>query len=259
MKKLNLRLKAYELLATTLVCLSAVFIASPAMAATEESAAVEDFRSTSDLVEVHYPIDVQAAYKQRRETSGFMFDLGYENVMLDRYVSIVDFTTFYQDMFGETEFPVINIGFSYKYNFLLGSLLASAGYGYGSISSDGSGVSRSLTLKKMRGSVSYIMDNIFDEPYVAPYATFGMMNLGIEEKAADAAFSHAVNSMFYQAGLLFQLDWLDPSYTKKNIHELGLQNTYLDVFMAKYEPSADADDPNTSTDFMFGAGVRLEF
>jgi hypothetical protein len=259
MKKMNLRLKAYDLLITTLVCLVTTLIVSTAVAAEEEPAAVEDYRNTGDLVELHYPIDVQAHYKQRRETHGFMFDVTYENVMLDRYVSIVDFTTFYQEMFGDSEFPVVNLGFSYKYNFVLGSFLATFGYGMGSIADDASGVKRSLELKKMSGSVTYIMDNMFDEPYVAPYATLGLMNLGISESAADTTYSHAVNAMFYQAGLLLQLDWLDPSYSKRSIREYGLQNTYLDLFMSKYEPSSDATDPDTSTDFAFGAGIRMEF
>jgi hypothetical protein len=259
MNNMNLRLKAYDLLTMTLVCLFTTLIVSTAVAAGYEPAPVEDYRTASDLVELHYPIDVQAPYKQRRETHGFMFDAGYENVILDRYVSIADFKTFYQEMFGASEFPLVNVDFSYKYNFVLGSLLATGGFGYGSISDDASGVKRALTLTKFRGSVSYIMDNIFNEPYVAPYGTIGIMNLGIEEKAGDNTFKHAVDAIYYQAGLLFQLDWLDPAYSKRTISEYGLQNTYLDVYMTKYDPSADQNDPDTSTDFIYGAGIRLEF
>ncbi|MBS1969057.1 MAG: hypothetical protein JSU04_02050 [Bdellovibrionales bacterium] len=259
MKKMNLRLKAYDLLTATLVCLITTLIVSTAVAAEEDAPPVEDYRTASDLVELHYPVNVQAPYKQRRETNGFMFDAGYENVMLDRYVSIADFKTFYQEMFGETEFPLVNVDFSYKYNFILGSLLATVGYGYGSISDDASGVKRTLTLTKVRGSVSYLADNMFNEPYVVPYGTIGYQNLGIEEKADDVGYSHAVDTIYYQMGLLFQLDWLDPSYSKRTISEYSLQNTYLDVFMSKYEPSSNSEDPDTSTDFMFGAGIRLEF
>jgi len=259
MKKLSLRPKTYDLLITTLVCFLTTLIVSSAMAAAEEAAPVEDYRTANDLVELHIPIEITAPYKQRRETHGFMFDAGFENVMLDRYVSIIDFTTFYQEMFGESEFPVVNVDFSYKFNFSLGSLLATGGFGYGSIADDASGVKRSLTLQKLRVSASYIMDNMFNEPYVAPYVTAGIMNLGFTEKAGDTTQSHAVDTMFYQAGLLLQLDWLDPTYTKRNISEYGLQNTYLDLYMTAYEPSPDSNDPDTSTDYTFGAGFRLEF
>lgn len=259
MKKMNLRLKAYDLLTATLVCLITTLIVSTAVAAEEDANAVEDYRTASDIVELHYPVDVQMPYKQRRETHGFMIDVGYENVMLDRYVSIVDFTTYYQEMFGDSEFPVANVVFNYKFNFVLGSLLAGVGYGQGSISDDASGVARTLTLTKMSASASYLMDNMFDEPYVAPYVTVGYMNLGIDESADDLSFSHAVKAMYYQAGLLFQLDWLDPSYSKRNIRDIGLQNTYLDIFMSMYDVSPDTTDPDTSTDYTFGAGIRMEF
>lgn len=257
---MNLRLKAYDLLIATLVGLfTTLIVSTTAVAAVAETDMVEDYRGTGDLVELHYPIEVTAPYKQRREDHGFMFALGYENVMLNKYVSIIDFTTAYQHMFGETEFAVANIDLSYKYNFALGSLTATGGFGYGAISDNASGTERKLALTKLRASVSYIADNIFDEPYVAPYITGGMMNLGIEEKAGDAAEKHAVDTMFFQAGLLFQLDWLDPSYSKRTISDLGLQNTYLDVFVMQYAKSSDAVDPNTSTDYSYGAGIRMEF
>jgi len=236
-----------------------LIVGAPAVAAVEEADMVEDYRGAGDLVELHYPIEVTAPYKQRREDRGFMFALGYENVMLDSYTSIIDFTTAYKDMFGETEFAVVNMDFSYKYNFALGSVTAAGGVGYGSISDDASGIARMLALTKLRASLSYIADNIFDEPYVAPYIMGGMMNLGIEEKAADTVQKHAVNTMFHQVGLLFQLDWLDPSYSKRTISDLGLQNTYLDLFMMQYAQSSDAIDPNTSTAYSYGAGIRMEF
>lgn len=259
MKKMNLRLKAYDLMAKTLVCLVTTLIVSHAMAALDDSDPVEDYRMSHGLVELHTPVEIMAPYRDHRATNGFMFSAGYENVMLDRYVSIIDFTTFYQEMFGETEFPLMNVDLSYKYNFTLGSLTANVGYGYGSIKDDASGVARTLTLTKIRGSVSYIADTIFPEPYVAPYGTIGMMNLGIDEQAGDTSAKHAVDVMFYQVGFLFQLNWLDPDYSRKTITDYSLENTYLDVFMTKYEKSSNAVDPDTSTDFTYGAGIRLEF
>jgi hypothetical protein len=259
MKKMNLRLMPYEVLMATLVCLTTTLIASRGVAAAEDPA-VADYRTTNELVEFHYPIEVNTPYRERRETSGFMFSLGYENILLDRYVSIVDFTTFYQEMFGESEFPVYEINLSYKANFSIGALTANFGLGYGSISDDALGVVRSLTLTKYSVSGSYIMDAIFEEPYVAPYLTAGMMRIGLEEKMADTTEVGNIDMLyFYQAGLLFQLNWLDSTISKKNIIDYGLENTYLDVFVVKFEPSSDVNDPDTSTDFSIGAGIRLEF
>ncbi|HEY8271088.1 MAG TPA: hypothetical protein VIG33_09400 [Pseudobdellovibrionaceae bacterium] len=259
MKKMNLRLKAYDLLTATLVCLINTLIVSHALAA-EVEPIVADYRSANDLVELHYPVETNLSYKERHETAGFMFSVGYENVILDRYVSIVDFTTFYQDMFGEAEFPVYGLNLSYKYNFSLGALTADFGLGYGSISDDGSGTVRSLELKKYSISGSYIMDMLFSEPYFAPYVTAGIMRLGLEEKAGEEKVTGNIDMLyFYQAGFLFQLNWLDPTVSRKNIIDYGLENTYLDIFVSKYEPSLDVNDPDTSTDYSIGAGIRMEF
>ncbi|MGZ3798055.1 MAG: hypothetical protein ACXVB1_16915, partial [Pseudobdellovibrionaceae bacterium] len=256
MKKMNLRLKAYDRLLATFVCLSSTLIIGQ-VHASEVEPVVGDYRTANDLVELHYPVEINVPYRDRRETSGFLFSLGYENVMLDRYVSIVDFTTFYQDMFGNSEFPVYGIELSYKYNFALGALTANFGFGYGTISDDGSGIARSLTLTKYTFSGSYIMDALFKEPYVAPYVTAGIMRIGLEETAADKTEKGNIDLLyFYQAGLLFQLNWLDPTVSKKNLLDYGLENTYLDIFVSKYEPSSNVNDPDTSTDYSIGAGIR---
>lgn len=260
MKKMNLRPKANDVLIATLVCLVSTLISSVSQAAVDEPPAVEDYRENNGLVERHYPIEVTASYKERREASAFMVSFDYENVILDRYVSVVDFVTYYQEMFGESEFPVYNINLSYKYNFSLGSLTGNFGMGYGSISDNSTGVAHALTLTKYSLSASYIMDMLFDEPYAAPYLTAGVMRLGLEEKAdATTATGNIDVLTHFQVGVLIQLNWMDPSVSKKNINDYGLQNTYLDVFVSKYEPSSDVMDPDTSTDLSIGAGLRLEF
>lgn len=259
MKKMNLRLKAYDLLMVTLVCLLNTAIVKQALAV-EVEPVVSDYRTENDLVELHSPLEIHASYRDRRENSGFMFSVGYENVILDRYISIIDFNTFYQDMFGETEFPVFGINLGYKYNFSLGALTADIGLGSGYISDDGSGLVRSLTLTKQSVSGTYIMDALFEEPYVAPYATIGIMRIGLQEEAGEHVEKGNIDMLyFYQAGFLFQLNWLDATVSKKNILDYGLENTYLDVFISKYEPSPDLNDPDTSTDYSIGAGIRLEF
>lgn len=245
----------------TLVYAVWTLIACPSMAETiNEGAIVEDYRNSESLVEKHFPIEITASYKERREESAFMFSLNYENVMLDRYVSRLDSTVLYQDMFGESEFPVYNLDLSYKYNVFLGSFTGNVGIGYGSIVDDTTGVSYSLSLLKYNISASYIMDMLFDEPYAAPYVAAGVMRLKVEEKADAAAVTRSMGALaYYQAGVLIQLNWMDPSVSRKNITDYGLQNTYLDVFVSKYEPSSSLDDPDTSTDYSLGAGLRLEF
>lgn len=263
--KMNLRLRAYDLVLKTLVCLSTTLIVSYSHAAVFANTGdraeelVEDYSNTG-LVELHTPVVVDAPYRERRNTHGFLFGLYYENVMLDRYASIIDGTTLYQDMFGESEFPLYNLELSYKYNFKLGAITASLGAGYGEIESDGSGILRSLKMTKYQASVGYIMDTLFEEPYGAPYVSIGVMRVGIDEDDSTQTVGHDIDMlMHYQIGVMFQLNWLDSAVARHSLVDYGLQNTYLDVFVSQYSASESLDDPDTSTDYTIGAGLRLEY
>ncbi|WP_413289463.1 hypothetical protein [Bdellovibrio sp. HCB337] len=262
---MNLRLRAYDLVLKTLVCLSTTLILSHAQAAIfedteEDKDVVEDYRGASDLVELHTPVEIDAPYRERRNTHGFLFGLYYENIILDRYVSILDGATFYQDMFGESEFPLFNLELSYKYNFSLGALTASFGGGYGEIKDDGSGVMRSLAMTKYQASVGYIMDTLFEEPYGAPYFSVGIMRVSIDEDNSVETLGHDIDMLYHlQAGVMFQLNWLDSAVARKSLVDYGLQNTYLDVFVSQYSASESEDDPDTSTEYTIGAGLRLEY
>lgn len=278
---MNLRLKANDLILKTLVGISLTLIVShaqgqdefdfelptspppaaePELHAATDSDLIEDHRDTNDLVELHVPLDYDSPYKQRRGTHGFMFGLNYTNIMFDKYVSVLDNTTFYQELFGETEFPLVEVNLSYKYNFALGALTANLGMGQGSITDNPQGLEEKISVTKYGASASLILDNVFDEPYVAPYGTFGVMRLALNEQSGENSFSGNIDMLFqYQFGVLIQLDWLDSTFSKTARGDYGLENTYLDVFISKYEPSSDENDPDTSTDYSYGAGLRLEF
>lgn len=257
---MNLRLRAYDLNLKTLVAITTTLIATQALSAVDE-AFVEDYREPiSDIVEMHIPIEVNQPYRIRRLDHGLMFGLNYENTQMINYVSIADFTTPFADMFGDIEIPIYNMNLGYKYNFLLGSLAANLGIGYGSYSSPDSGILRALTLIKYSASASYIADVLFKEPFVAPYVTFGVNQFNITEKAGEVEYSHETQAAyFYTAGLLLQLNWLDEEVARKSLVDYGLENTYLDVFVTQFQPSIDPEDPNTETEYTFGAGLRLEF
>lgn len=261
MNNMNLRLRPYDLLLKTLVAIATTFIAVTSLAEVDRSDIVEDLREpVSDIVEMRIPLEVNSPYKQRRETHGFLVGLNFENTEMFNYVSIIDFATPYYDMFGVTEIPIYNLQMSYKYNFSLGALSVNTGIGYGTFSSQVSGSIRTLEITKYMLSASYIADGLFDEPYVAPYVTFGMNQFGITEKNGEESFSTGIEAAyFYTAGVLIQLNWLDHEAATRALIEYGLENSYLDVFVTQFQPSLDPGDPNTETEYTLGAGVRLEF
>lgn len=229
-------------------------------AAVDEEELVEDHRDHSGLVEMHYPIDADVPYKERRDDFAFTFGVTYENFYPKNYSSIVDAADFYEDMFGEAEIPMFSADLGLKYNFFLGALTAGVGGGYGTISEERGDVYRDVAFTKASAYLGYTMDSVFDEPYVAPYILGGTTLFSIEETAGTETGSGTTDTcFFYKAGALVQLDWIEDSSSRVGLMEHGLENTYLDLFVTQYSTSANSDDTDTETQLNFGAGLKLEF
>jgi hypothetical protein len=235
-----------------------------------ETALVEDYREdTSNLVELHYPVDADVPYKQRRLTSAFTMGFSYENFYPNKYTSIINLTDSYNDMFGNSEIPMLNMDIGYKYNFSLGSLIAGVGIGIGRLTDSHKQIYSQLEFTKTMAYAGYVMDSIFNEPYVAPYFMGGTTLFSIKESVADETPTGNVNTVtesgstntgfFYKVGALIQLNWIEDDVFRKGLIDYGLQNTYLDVFVTQYTTSISEDDPDIETGINFGAGLRVEF
>lgn len=208
------------------------------------------------LVEVQIRQDNLAPYKERRETHGVYFGLDYEAINFKNFVSTLDGMS-YKDVFGEDTVNLIQAGMDYKFNFSLGSLSAGLFYGMGKVDA---GNSRSLEISKYGAAFRFTADMIMNEPYVAPYIGVNVWQMGISEKSATDSFSATTQMGYnYTLGLLIQLDWIDYNTAKESTFNWGLENTFLDVYATQYAKTEAPDDPNTETDFTYGAGLRFEF
>lgn len=258
---MNLRLRAYGLVFATLVGAASTLIATPSYAANNDSDLVEDYRPSADnLVEMHVPIDLSLPYRERRGSGGILFGLNYEIIRPTDYASFVDLDP-YSDMFGSSQMPVYQVQMGYKYNISAGALALNLGYGSGYVEGmDSNSQKRTLNITKSSVMVSYIMDTLFPEPYVAPYVAAGVARFDLQEGVAGVTSKHGNSPIgIYTVGLMFQLNWLDPTMTADNLIAVGLQNTYLDLFLSKYDGSTNDNDPEMQTGFNLGAGLRLEF
>lgn len=214
----------------------------------------------NQLVEVEINQDNLAPYKQRRDPYSINFSLNYENLELKNYISVLDNITSYSTMFNGEALPLISLGLSYQYNFFLGSVSLGANYGMGSLSGSHSGVDRSLDITKYGGSLRYTADMIMNEPYVAPYIGLQMWQFVLAEKSPTDSFSGTTQwGTAITLGLLFQLNWIDWETARQTTFNWGLENTFIDIFLTKYGPTNSDEDPNTETDFVYGAGLHLEF
>ncbi len=232
----------------------AIFTSYSAVAEEEET----NFENPP-LVEVVHPEDSLAPYRERRENHGVLFSLNSENFYPKNYLSTLD-NVIYTDLYGETPIPIIGAELSYKYNFSLGSISFGVGYGVGTITSSISGDKRTLDITRPFGAVSYFMDNLFREPIVAPYVELKAWQIGVKETSSTDSFSATTEAGFtYSLGVLVQLNAFDEETSQGATHNYGLENTYLDVFMAKSTQTQSSEDADTESDFSFGAGIRLEF
>ncbi len=236
-----------------------------------------DAESTPDdgKIEVVYPANRLMPYRERRGDWGVNFGLQYEALFPTRYRSKIDDSP-YDHMFGDNPVDMIQGQLGLKYNFALGSIAASALLAAGSIydrqimnyldDPNTPAVERpeadaKLQLTKMGASFTYIMDTLFPEPYIAPYIEGQIFKMDWMESALDEETKSGTTDFLtaVSAGVLIQLNWLDPASAFEAQNGSGLQNTYLDLFISQYNGSGSGDDPNFETDMNYGAGLRLEF
>jgi hypothetical protein len=211
------------------------------------------------LVEVHIRQDTLAPYKERRPTHGTYFSLSYEALELSNFQSMIDGVD-YKTAFGASTIPLLFLEIEYKYNFALGGLAFGLNLGQGSVSSSISGDDRSIELRRMGVGAKYILDNIFSEPYVAPYAGINMWQMSYKETTTADSFSTTISSgLSYTVGIMLQLNWIDKATSQQATFDYGIENTYIDLHASQYASTEAQEKPNLETDWILGAGLRLEF
>lgn len=216
---------------------------------------------TSDLVEWIHPQSYFSTYKERRTTHGLLFSLARPSVLMDNMSTIENDTeTFYEDLYGDTPvaFPEIFIG--YKLNLPLVALHFDVGYAVFETTEGISGQKRSLKIERPTARAGLILDDLFDEPYVAPYVNASVWQMLVTESNEVDEVSYTTDFGFtYSAGALIQLNWIDKNAAFQARKNFGIQNTYLDLFVLNQQTTLDEEDPDTSTELTFGAGIRIEY
>lgn len=237
-------------------CLVSLAILLPCSLLAQEEKGIDGGDGTIEIV---YPSEYTEEYKERRSDWSTVFSVTMDNILPDKYRSKIQGETF-EDLFGKTNISIVQVEIGTKYNFSLGALGASLFYGVGEIDDDRIGEKRKLSLSKQGIGFNFTMDNLFDEPLVAPYVGGQVFTMNYKETAPDVSDSgQTAMTTGYTVGLLLQLNWLDPNSALQAQNSSGLENSYLDLFLSQYNTSESEDDPNFQTSFNWGAGLRLEF
>lgn len=211
-------------------------------------------------VEVRPVEQAYRSYLQRRDSGGWMFAFGIENYRPDSFVSPVDGLTYDEIFDGEFQLPYLEAGYKKNLGPLSFGLLLN--YAFVHPSGYANGESRDYTWERKAIKLMVIFDGIADEPRLAPYASFGLYQMGLDESLSvtDLTFSGQTQTgSLMTLGLLIQLNWIEPEASRWAWLSAGVENTYLDFFMSQHGPPSGSDDPDTSSKFNWGAGLRIEF
>lgn len=190
-----------------------------------------------------------------------LIGFGLENYKPKNYTSLIDAKT-HEELFGDGIIPFGYFELGYKFNFMLGSLSALVGYSQGSLAGAGSGQERSILMERNTFRFMYIMDNIMSEPYLAPYASFGFWKIGLDEEEPGSGVTLSGESEMgttLTVGVLIQLNWIESEVSRRAYIASGMENTYLDLFLAQMGKTSSDEDPDFSSEFNLGTGLRVEF
>lgn len=198
-------------------------------------------------------------YRYRRPTWGKTFSVSYSMYEpLDFTPNVV--TDTFSNIYPTTTLPLIEVQFVFKRNMFLGSIGIEIAGGMYKTDSDKDLVDSTIQLIPVRLGATYVMDNLFMEPIVAPYISGGAYAIYYHESQDAVSFKGTTQAAPYASlGVLLQLDWLDKGAAFNSYMDAGLENTFFMVEARKFFRSLNDNDPDFESDIHANLGLRLEF
>lgn len=233
----------------------------------EESAVVGKIDSFSGdgKVDAIYLPDPLSTFRERRPFGSFVFSLGLEQYYPENYISKIDDSS-YEELFGSSTLDFLKITAGYKVNNSLFGLETGGTIGTAKIN-DGrvslltqTDTDATLDITKYELYLSVILDNLFEEPYVAPYFKgFAYQMEWLEyAKTGEEKSGRSDVGFGFNLGGLIQMNWLDSKAAFNARNSFNLNNAFVDLFVSFYQSTND-DGPDFSSNTNFGAGLKLEF
>lgn len=201
--------------------------------------------------------DTLVPYKIRRETLGWTIGFQWAGFNPSNYrpsFSTQNFDQFYGQGNGSIEVCVGS-----KLNFALGSVGPQITAGVFNVQNSRNNAQ--LQVVPITAGLTYYLDVLFDQPYIVPYATFGLYTgLFNETRQGLSAKGNSAFAPFYAVGLQVRLDGIDSDAHDAAYEEYGLENTFIYGEMRSFlTASIGSSVADLSTPLQFGAGLRFEF
>lgn len=213
-------------------------------------------------------------YRQRRKTWGFELSATYSFFEPANYQSFFyeqqDPQNNFDNLYDSASLGYISLIASIRYNSTLGGV--SLGLGGGYYKNKGRNNSLDLSLIPLQTRLTWTLDNIMEEPYIAPYAAMGLGYVSIiEEQDAVGVDPNPLpptdpnnpptntnantNSerrgqfvLFYDVGVLIQLDWMEKSADLSMQTSSGMENAYIKAGMMAFFSNLNGLNPDETTD-----------
>jgi len=201
-------------------------------------------------------------YSLRRTDWGSSLNVGYSFFEPTDYQSSFSAEGF-NAIYGSADTPLIELLWNPKRNWAFFSLGAELGVGfYKTESKENASLQSELTLIPLRIGGRLSLDNLFSEPFVAPYAFAGVYMIQFNEEQTNATTTFDGTTSFapyFGVGVKAQLDWIDKNGAHQAYREAGIENTFLFAEIRQFLKSNDDKDPNFESDLHASLGLQLEF
>lgn len=237
---------------------------STAPEATEEIVDLRKPAEPSGPIEIIKTRDPYAPYSMRRQFWAFDFRAGMEMFAPNSYESFNHPEAFYDETVDSGPMQFFTIGGGIRLNFPVVTWVHGFKFSSGNTtlvsSYEGSEVESELDIYRYQYYTGLIFDDIFQEPYVAPYAEIGVNQFTFSDDGdLDSDSGKLSPSFSYAVGIMIQLNAFDSHNSVEGRRYLGPENAYLDLFINQSMASSNEDDPDFSTPVNYGLGLRLEF
>ena len=237
-------------------------------------------------------------YKERRKQWGFDFSFKYSFFKPINYKSFFyedqDQSNDFDDLYSSSNIGYISVLGAFRFNHPIGAISLGVGVGY--YGNEGSN-DLELSLIPVVAELALTLDAIMNEPYFAPYGAIGIAYIYIIEEQESVGTlpptdptdpgntlptdpSTASNlerrgqfALYYDAGLLLQLDWLEKGADLAMQTNSGIENAYIKVGVMSFFSNLDVLNPeetessdgvlvtnrDLTSNLAFHIGFQIEF
>ncbi|MCX7977878.1 MAG: hypothetical protein N2578_02620 [Bdellovibrionaceae bacterium] len=219
------------------------------------------FKALGLAIEVERDADPTVSYRERRDRLGLWVGFRWDRFLPKEYLSLVDAEPWSEFMSGRA-FGITSFEAGPKLNFFAGSLALICGVGTGQAKNSLTNETRTISINLMTAKLMLALDNLTENPVVVPYIAGGAYRAEIDERASLDNSRQSLTSgvaMVSSYGVLISLNKLEPSSAGSAYVDLGIENTYLDIYAINFGPARTLPDEKISSSGQYGFGLKVEF